>query len=269
MSYSDTLAEGRQRLGVGGLISGSFGLFFRKFHIFMAIAILPQLVLAYVNRLLYADLLTGVSATDALAIFYSPLYYFILFLGVFVGIVISVVSTMAALDLRAGNRLRFGHYLSRSIVTLPLLILFVIIFYVMVMVGAVFLILPGLYLAACFGFFGIAIAVERVGFGGFSRSAALTKSYRWPLLGAGVLMFVAVFFVSAVVGAGLGFLTGEEIVPAGGDAFGGSIQFGVIGEGVAGAISTGLLAVFSALSYARLREIKEGVGAHDLAAVFA
>jgi len=104
-----------------------------------------------------------------------------------------------------------------------------------------------------------AIVIERAGFGGMSRSRALTKEYRWPIVGALILALicailiniVAVFIVGVIAAAGsIGMIIGVLLFTA------------------ISTIGAGFLSIIVALIYARLREIKEGVSVDQIASVF-
>jgi hypothetical protein len=106
-----------------------------------------------------------------------------------------------------------------------------------------------------------AIVIENAGFGSFGRSAQLTKEYRWPCLGAlivvGICAYIPILIIAMLFGFG---------AAAGGFTLG---IFFVIVNTVATVIYMAALGICVALIYARLREIKEGTSVEQLAEVFA
>ncbi|MDY6777102.1 MAG: hypothetical protein SVU32_00425 [Candidatus Nanohaloarchaea archaeon] len=76
-----------------------------------------------------------------------------------------------------------------------------LVYAVLVMLGSLLLVLPGLYLLAAFGLYGVVIANEDVGIGG-----ALRRS--WELTDGHRLRVFVVFFLLAVLNLGLQFAGG-------------------------------------------------------------
>ncbi|MFM7334516.1 MAG: hypothetical protein ACKO1H_08910, partial [Tabrizicola sp.] len=94
------------------------------------------------------------------------------------------------------------------------------------------------------------------------RSAALTKDYRWPIVGA----FILITIISAIIGFVAMFLVG--LMMAGAGLGGGAMVIGIIVLALITTFGAALGAITVALIYARLREIKEGASVQDIAAVF-
>lgn len=167
-----------------------------------------------------------------------------------------------AYDAKLTRPVQIGRYVPAALaVALPIAILGLVSGVLMVL-GLIALIVPGLWVYAVFSVMPAAVAIERLGFSGLGRSARLTKGYRWPIIGAtiligimnGVVSAVAVFVVGLVAGA-LG-TSGAALV-----------LLALILAALSG-VGYGLSAISTALIYARLREIKEGVSVRDIAAVF-
>jgi hypothetical protein len=133
---------------------------------------------------------------------------------------------------------------------------------ILVGVGFLLLVVPGLWVLAVFSVTPVAVVIERAGFGGLGRSADLTKGYRWPIVGANILIMI----IAAAINFIAMFVIGLIIVPLGGNVTGTLI--GVLGLGIITSVANGLAAILISLIYARLREIKEGASVRDIAAVF-
>lgn len=129
-------------------------------------------------------------------------------------------------------------------------------------IAAIALVVPGLWVYAVFSVMPAAVVIEKVGFGGLGRSAALTKEYRWPILGAIILVGI----IAAVINVVAVFVVGRFFASSGGSGV--SIAIGVLVITALSAIGTGLSSITIALIYARLREIKEGTSLRDIVAVF-
>jgi uncharacterized membrane protein len=116
-----------------------------------------------------------------------------------VSVVVSVVIYGAlgygAVEQLQGRKPTIGQKLSAAGAVLLPLIGVGILGYLAIVVGMIFLIVPGLFLATMWVAALVAAVVDRTGvFGSFSRSAALTKNHRWTIF---VLMLI--FFVIALL----------------------------------------------------------------------
>jgi len=132
---------------------------------------------------------------------------------------------------------------------------------IIIIVGLILFIIPGLFLMTMFAVSVPALLAERLSVSAsLSRSSALTKGYRWPVFG--LLALVILGMLAAAFAAGIVIAL---IFPNAVDA-----EFGLVDIVIW--LWTGLyyavLSVITATIYYRLREIKEGLGIEQLAAVF-
>jgi hypothetical protein len=243
-------------LGVLRLIGDTLRLLGSHFYFLFPIAFVPSLGLVAV------ELATGTGEpiaidpeTGAPPPGFSPGPYLISFLlNVVVASVISGVMCLAALDAVIGKRHTIGEYLRQTLRHLGPIVVLGTILYVLAGIGLVLFILPGLYVLARYWPWIAAIVFEDAGWSGFSRAQELTDGYRLPLIGAialfALLGALILFFLLpfAALGAEAGTLLQIPIAAA------------------VSAIFYALIAVFIALVYARLREIKEGMSQADIAA---
>ncbi|MEM1374504.1 MAG: hypothetical protein AAGF78_09005 [Pseudomonadota bacterium] len=251
-------------LGVGKIISESFSILFSN--------IVKVMILGFVGAFL-GYLLTGllvgfdtaagqvdpVAAQDIGGMFAGLGVSFVITI-----IIYSLITAMIiqlAYDAKLGRSNSLGEYFSGAIGPLiPVIILSVVVTIAM-MIGMMALIIPGLWAYAVFYVFVPAAVIEKTGFNSLGRSVALTKEYRWPIVG----LFIVMGIIAGILSAIPGFIGGFLLATAGG---GGSlIAFGVL-MSVINAFAYGLSAIAVALTYARLREIKEGVAVDQIAAVF-
>ncbi|ODN69469.1 glycerophosphoryl diester phosphodiesterase membrane domain-containing protein [Methylobrevis pamukkalensis] len=132
-------------------------------------------------------------------------------------------------------------------------------------IGFALLLVPGIYVYARWGLFLPAIVIEDGSYGALARSSELTKEYRWPIVGAYVVFGIAMLLMLLSMSMLLGFVlvgladtmdtTALLIVTA-------------IVESVFSAAMLGLSSCVVVALYMRLRDIKEGPGAEQLADVF-
>ncbi len=256
-------------LGVGRIVSESFSILFRNILAVMILGFIPSLIGLLISVSMNgAELTLGIGSADPFAAgdpFAGPSIS---------GIVISTVLQLAiqgitiallvqmAYDAKLGNPVTPGKYISPAIkAVVPIAVLSLVIG-ILAGIGFLLLIIPGLIIYAMYSVTTPAIMIEGVGFGGMSRSAQLTKEYRWPIIGALVLLGICTIIIGMIVGFVVGI-----IVPIFGTGTVG-IAIGILLFAALNAFIYGLSGIGSALIYARLREIKEGIGIDKLAAVF-
>jgi hypothetical protein len=249
----DGIVGGAARFSVGGVLAGSLSLLLRNFVPFMLITILlsiPSFLIGYWEysrpgdpEALYnpISLLSGLVSLLTTALTQSALTY----------------GTLQ--DLR-GQRAGIGDCIARGLASAPRVAIAAILWSVIVGIGTLLLIVPGIFLAVMLWVYVPAIVVEGAGVtASLGRSRDLTRGHRWGIFGMFVLLILAFMLVEfAVVGA-VGF---ENLATAmlSGWAF-----------WVLSAISvliTAYAAVMTSVGYYQLRAEKEGVVIDDIAKVF-
>ena len=122
--------------------------------------------------------------------------------------------------------------------------------------GLVLLVLPGLWIFAVLSVAIPAAAVEGAGLAALGRSAALTRGYRWPIVGFGLVFAAVVLALTLALGlfvlAPLGLALGGGTV-----GLGGGLVLTLVSAAV-GAAYAGLGALPAPVLYLRLRRLKEG-----------
>jgi hypothetical protein len=256
-------------LGVGDLISRTFSLFFSNIVLMFKVAFVPLLAVSAISAIYSGaemeagvDFLTGGGAESleqlANAPSTNPIVEILVTLGTIVASsLISGAVVIAAYDAALGRAPQIGAYYSHTLSHLLPIVVLSIVATILFIIGFILLIIPGLYVIARYSVLVPAIVVDGAGWGGMGRAQDLTKGYRWPIVGCGLLFFLLIVVLSIVlsalmwVGITIGGLVGYTLTNA-----------------VASTITTGLAGVFTALLFARLKEIKEGVGMEDVAKVF-
>jgi hypothetical protein len=248
-------------LGVGTLISESFSILMRHFVAVLMLAIVPTLIGLAISGLLAGwEVTLGlvepvlVGAADII-----PFIMSIVLQVVTYGITTAILVQLAYAA-KLEEPLQLGDYIGPALQAAVPITILSLASGVLIVIGLAALIVPGLWIYAVFSMMPAAVVIEKVGFGGLGRSAALTKDYRWPILGAIIVTMIISGVITnvAIYAAGL-------IVAAMGSA---GLIVGVLTVAALTAVGSGLSAIMLALIYARLREIKEGASVRDIAAVF-
>ncbi|MEM6664104.1 MAG: hypothetical protein AAF666_18230 [Pseudomonadota bacterium] len=257
----------KEPLGVGALFGESFSLVFKNLGVFLPVAIIPSAI-----SLLLGYIMSGPAALNSFLAFSDPVLAMESqaqmgslpwFIAVIVGIVlwgfIMAAITRAAYDMKTNGSASFGSSVQTGLRFMLPVLPIVLIVGIIVYVGLILLILPGLYLMGLFFVVIPAFIIERAGFVSLGRSAALTKDYRWPMVGLAVL-FLLVFFGFGLVVGGLQFV------------FWGLGTIGLVLSAIVTIVLNALIysigSTVAALSYARLREIKEGTHLSSIAEIF-
>lgn len=249
-------------LGVGAIVGESFSLFFGRFVTFFLLAFVPSLISIGLSVAFNgAAALGGGSDADALAMITSPVGLITTFLipMVIYGITTALM-VCAAYDAKLGRPARMGQYISIGLARAVPVIIVSVIVGIIVTIGSMLLLVPGLYALALFSTATTVVVLESMGVGALSRSIQLTKEYRWPILGAIILLYIVILVLNMIVG----FAILPIILGLGGAG----LIIGIIVQGAIGAIGTAIISIGFVLIYARLREIKEGVSVDSLVEVF-
>lgn len=245
-------------LGVGSIVGESFSILFRNFLVVMILGFVPTLAGLWISEALlglgFNAMLDGTGASTATGwIGYGAA---VLVQIVIYGIMTALMVQMAY-DAKLGRSVTLGRYFGPALrAAVPVAVLSLIAG-ILTVLAAMALIVPGLWVYAVFSLMAPAVVIERAGFRGLGRSAALTKEYRWPVLGALILIGICTGVLNYVSEFAYGYGTLAM----------GSLISMVIYSALA-AVAVGLSGIAIALIYARLREIKEGVSVDELVSVF-
>jgi hypothetical protein len=255
-----SIAQPHTPLGVGSIIGESFSILFGKFVQVIIIAFVPTLI-----GVLISGLVNGFDVTlgQAEAQFTSA--------GDVVGNIVAFVINMVvyaittallvqlAYDAKLSRPIQLGRYVGPALnAAIPLAILTIVVT-ILLTIGLMLFIVPGLWVYAVFCVLAPVIVIERAGFGGMGRSRALTKEYRWPIVGALILAFIVVIVLQ------LAAMLMVAVVAAFGTL---GMIFALILMVAISTLGAGYLSILVSLIYARLREIKEGVSVDEIASVF-
>ncbi len=275
MTETSTQAA-RQPFDLGGVLNGTFNVYASRFPYFFAVVFAPYLAMQVftvflVNRGHLDPFAAGGASPDQLG-------YFIVagivstVIGLIVLMIIQAVLARSAVSLKLGQEIQFDAAVRAAIVGIIPIMLLSLLTGLAVVIGFIFLIVPGLYLMAMFYVMVPAIVFENRGFGGLSRSVDLTEGYRWPIVGLVVIVLIIGFIAGAFVGVVLSLIFGVSAL-ATPDSVGtltspAYILTAIVLDAVINAVVLPIGMIAAGLSFARLREIKEGGASEDLLKVF-
>jgi hypothetical protein len=250
--------------GVGAVVSDAFSIFFKKIHIVILLGFIPALIDVILNTYSLDTSFETAPGSDFDWGSFTVTLIAVMLISLVAAAVTTAMVIQLAYDTKLGRSARIGQYFSAALSNLPAIAVLSIVTAIVILGGMIFIIIPGLWLYAVFSVVVPAIVIEGAGFGAMRRSANLTKEYRWPIIGALLLVFLCVTLVSLVLGFVFALLGGNPIEGALSPTPGPWLLF----EAALNAIAYGWTSVAIALIFARLKEIKEGVSVSDLADVF-
>jgi len=253
-----TVAPAIPPLGVGTLIGDSFRILFKHIGPVLVMGTIPSLLgLLVSGAVIGFDATLGLEDADVTGVSTTGAEIFTSLVDMVVYSVTAAFMVQLAYDAKLQRPIRIGRYFGPALGALVPIIILGLAVGILASIAAIALLLPGLWVYAVFSVMEPAVVIERIGFRGLSRSSELTREYRWPIAGALVLVWIcAIALIFAAAFAGIFLLTHTGKVPA------------VIFFAVLTGLGTSLISILVALVYARLREIKEGIGVDQIAAVF-
>jgi hypothetical protein len=284
----------KQPLGVGVIISDTFSILFSNLFKVMVLGLIGVLGGAVVLGVLgiITAAVTGLGITGISKLSFFPptfaddleLYFLVVMIAYFCafGFISALVSSFIY-DVKLGRQ---GTIRKHTRLALPavvpivlcytglLFLAFAIIFALTVLFARVLFPVPFLYPVAIlalllWGYASLyvmvpACVIEKVGFRSIARSFKLTQEYRWPLVGLTILVWIFTWAASGVSAIILEMLA--PLLWSLSNFLG--IVFLLSIVHLVFALITSVAAITVALTYARLREIKEGVDVDQIAAVF-
>jgi hypothetical protein len=258
----------RGKLDIGRVISGTFQVLGRNALVFLALALLLSGIPAGIMGYLQAANMGGLQGGN---IAFSPGVVESFALTWLVSIVTAAILQGALIygtvqDMN-GQRPNVGECLATGLRAFLPLIGVSILFALAVILGFVFLIVPGLMVICAWCVAVPALVAERTGvFGAFSRSAALTKGHRWRIFALLIVAWVIALVISMVIGA---VATGASFASSGLDpAALARSPVRIIGAAVANTLSAAIGSTGVAVLYVELRRARDGLGPQWLAEIF-
>jgi len=251
----DSLGGGAVRFNIGQVISTSIAVFLRNLVPFTVITVIVGIPYILVSLLGGG----GIDAAEIERTGQLPSGFWGMAAITMLIFILTYALTQSALiygtvqDLR-GQRASFGDCLSRGLSALPRVMIAALLASIAVAIGSMLLLIPGLILLVMWWVMVPAIVVEGADVGGsFGRSRDLTRGHRWGIFGILVLVAIAQWVVSFVIGL-LGLALGGAVLAI--------VNLAVM------LIFTAFACVLSAVGYYYLRAEKEGIFIDDIARVF-
>lgn len=249
---------GGSQFRIGRILGESFTLLLRNFVPFMIISLviaIPSFVIQYWQmEAMREAIATGVMPSTGMQSVIGGL------VGLLTWALTQSALTYGTLQDLRGQRASMGNCIARGLSAAPRVAIAAILWAIMVSIGTVLLVVPGIILAVMFWVYVPAIVVENSGMTEcFRRSSALTKGRRWNIFGLFLVIMIVLFIVELL----LVFRLRPEDIMA------------VVTSGwmmwIASAISvivTAYFAVMTSVGYYYLRAEKEGISVDDIGKVF-
>ena len=259
-----TTADQKTPLGVGKIISDTFSILFGNFIKVLLIGFGATFTGYLVNGLFVGfDVAAGLTEPGFAEVNAIAAWPVTILFDIMAYALATALLVQLAYDAKLGRTNSFRTYFSHALPALLPIVLMTWAAWILAGIGVIALLVGALWVSACLYVIAPAAVIERAGFGAWSRSIALTKEYRWPIVGLFLVMLILAIVIGGVFGL-VGVVATAGFGPAG--------VIGAIASGAVMSLITGISyaigGIAIALTYARLREIKEGVDVDQIAAVF-
>ena len=242
-------------LGVGEIVDATFTVYRRRFGPMFAIALMLVFIPFLVSLVGGCSLDSGGTTTCT-----SPIGW----LGYYVGVVGSIVAGVAAVLVAAGAYADvpsdWRSAMSAGIRRIVAIIVATIVAGVLMAIGFVLLIVPGIFVLVSLAVVWEALIIEGIGpMESIKRSWRLVSGERWRVFGAGLLVIVLMVIFIGVVSAVIALILSSVLGVSGG-------MTGYLVQQVASLLSIPLTAALGTVIYLDLRVRKESLSTDELAA---
>jgi hypothetical protein len=255
--------EGSQPLAVGEIVSAAFDLYKRQAtHLWTIVAIIIVPVEAIVVVLERIILSSGITYARDGTIYTTDSGALLTLVVVVLGFIAAVVTvgalSKALLDAYTGHPTDWRHSVRFASDRLGALILLAILTGLLLAVGYVLFIIPGIYLTVCWLCAVPVLMFEGIGnWGALERSRELIKGHWWTTFGAvlvGLLCIIGLSIVLGIIFAGISNSGHVSVI----------LVISGISRIISAIITYPIVAAVSAVTYVELRARKEHVAAGDL-----
>lgn len=260
IATADALPEFR----VGTVISKTFSTFgdnFFKFFILSLLMFVPVVVFGTFTSFFFIDAADATTLPDPNS-FIATIFGIMAVMMISIALVLSAI-TYGSIEYQAGKPVAFFGMLARAVKTLVPVVIASVLIALLYMLGAIFLIVPGIIAVLMFSMTVPAIVAEGLGpIDAMRRSRELTHGYKWPILGAFFTVVIIIQIVEMILTFGITAATASLSAEQIGIIFGGLVF-------VMGGVYYGFIGSCVATIYTELRAAKEGTSADKIAEVFA
>ncbi len=242
------------RFSTGGVISKAFSIYFQNIVTFVPLSLIAFLPVWIGLLVLGDDAAGGPDGTGGGA-------WVLMALGLLSGYWLQAALVYGTISTMRGRSPGMGETFSKSLGALAAVVVLGIVISILVGIGFVLIIVPGVILMVMFFVAIPAAVVERGGIGAsLTRSRELTAGHRWGILALiivmGILMVLAALVIGMVFGVG---------AAAAGEAISGP---GLWINQLFSMLIGGVWATLIAVAYHDLRVAKEGGGTEQIAQAF-
>ena len=257
--------QGDGVVSVGRVFSRAFGFIVRNPAISVGSAFLFGALPSIASQALTFGIMgsaTGLSRTMSIGLTTLQLLSFVVAL-VF-GALVQAIITRGVVIEHEGGRPSLGECLSGALRYSVPIVLLTILWWLGLMIGFVFLLVPGLMLLTMWAVAVPALIEERTGvIGAFGRSRALTKGSRWKIFGLLMVLLIGIYLIMGIVGV-LGLSQGALTPTAG------SLPVTLLaGSAIMGFVFNLIWSTIQPSLFVELRDAHEGGSVSDLHQVFA
>lgn len=252
---ADMGAAEPRKYDIGGVLGTGFSLIGRRPVLFLGLAFALALIPVVLQAIMAPGMMTGaVDPETGLPDFNVAVFAVITPVSYVVYALLYATLTSAALQELDGAKPTFGSSLAVGLRKFFPLFILTFLVSLAVMVGFIFLIVPGVILALMLSASGPALVAGDAGIlGAFSRSRKLTKGSRWRLL----VLYIAVMGIMMMVQIPVSILV----------LFGNLILI-IVAQAVFTSVLNVLLISIITASYVELRDIKDGPNVQELSSIF-
>lgn len=255
-----------QDISIGKVFSLTFSILFKNFHRFIGLSAMiwiPSIALVFLFPALAGNVVLNIESGGldlaAFILFFIAFWLLTTWLYgsvthlAYISLADGVPSVMASF--KAGLTSIVPVFLASLLLGLATI------------VGFTLLIIPAFIVMTIYCLCIPAVIAEKKGpFDSLSRSAELTKGYRWKVFGAGVLAIILIGAVDAL----FGLVDGTLPIALGDEPVGATVSIPLVIVGIALETAQYLfLLIFAAVLYHQIRIAKEGSSAEEIASVFA
>lgn len=260
MSYTERAVAAGEDFRIGDVFGLGFSILRKHLAIILGLSALfymPMLVFTAIgfNRMGQGDIGGGL-VMNGIGTILSLVFGFILLAAV----------TYATIRSLQGREVTFGGALQQGLGRFLAVLGVSIVVAIMVGIGMLLLVIPGLIIATLLYVSVPAVVVERKGvLDSLARSSGLTRGHRWKVFGIIVLLFLfnmALNLLVTLIAPAYNFSTANGTMTP---------EFSMLNlilTAVAGIIVYAFNAIFPAVTYYKLRTVKEGVDVDQIASVF-
>lgn len=255
------------KIDIARVIQQTFQVLGRNFVTYIILALLlsgiPTAIISYLQA-------ENVAAVQGGNFNFGPGYFTTFGVGVLAALVTSAILQgaliFATVQDMNGGRPRIGDCLATGLRSFLPLIGVSILFSLAVVLGFIFLVVPGLMILCAWCVAIPALVADRTSVtGAFGRSAELTRGNRWRIFG----LLVVVWIIAVIIGAVVGAVTGGASFGSGADAAAvlrSPVQIG--GNLVINTLTSAISSTGVAVLYVELRRAREGLGPQLLSEIF-